>query len=585
MSTFARTDDEPASSGTGRREWVWLAVVAAVLFGYPLAVDIPLFDPDEGLHAAIAQEMTAERDFVTPRLFGEPFLDKPILYFWAQCLSLSLIGAHEAAVRLPGLLFGLLGAVTAWRLGRELFGEAAGRLAGLFQMTLILPLAVSQAAVHDVALVPWTNLAVLAGWRAMRAETGEAGRDYLLVGLWLGLAILTKGLIGVALVGVALGLWVLVERRLSLRLVVGFGVALVLAALVASPWYVLMERAHPGYLRYYFVERHLYGYVTSTQRHGHRVWWYYVPLLLGGGMPWLAYLPAAWSAEAAGPGGAAVARRAAARRLLWCWLGGGWLFLTLAHSKLLTYVLPLCPAIALLAADVWQRRLEGRLVGWGRRWVSVMFWVSCGAALVAVPITMRVVHRRLGVEFGAGHWLAGWTIGLSLLVGAAAFATGRLRGALVASSASLAVIFAFLMTFLVPPIAETLSARALAEHLNRTVERLPRVLVVQERIGSLVFYLRPELRRAIGPGQLRELDVAQLGSLPGLESDDLVAVPHKRVARVEAQVALVGLPYQEVGHYRLFRARQLQARLPVPLPAGETVTARTESRTAPGRPR
>src|SRR5208283_3687156 len=90
------------------------AVVAAVIFLYPLALAsrIPLLDPDEGLHATIAQEMVEGGDWVVPRLGGKPFRDKPVFYFWCEALSLRLFGMSEAALRLPGLLLGLAGAVT-----------------------------------------------------------------------------------------------------------------------------------------------------------------------------------------------------------------------------------------------------------------------------------------------------------------------------------------------------------------------------------------------------------------------------------------------------------------------------------------
>ena len=81
-----------------------------------------MFDPDEGLHAAIAQEMAGRGDYVTPRFLGEPFLDKPILFFWTEALSLRLFGHNESAVRVPPLLFGLAGMLSVALLGRTLFG-------------------------------------------------------------------------------------------------------------------------------------------------------------------------------------------------------------------------------------------------------------------------------------------------------------------------------------------------------------------------------------------------------------------------------------------------------------------------------
>src|SRR5215510_1904393 len=99
------------------------AGMALLLLLAPLAANAPLFDPDEGLHAAIAQEMVARGDYVTPTFLGEPFLDKPILFFWAEAASLGAFGDREAAIRLPPLLFGLLGMIGVAALGRMLFDE------------------------------------------------------------------------------------------------------------------------------------------------------------------------------------------------------------------------------------------------------------------------------------------------------------------------------------------------------------------------------------------------------------------------------------------------------------------------------
>ena len=139
-------------------------VIAGVMFVFPLAIHFPLLDPDEGLHASIAQDMVERGDLVTPHFLGRPFLDKPIFYFWVQAASLRLFGANETAVRLPGLMFGLLGALTTGLLAWRMFGRTVGLIAGILYATTILPTALSQAASHDVALVPWVNLTLLLLW-------------------------------------------------------------------------------------------------------------------------------------------------------------------------------------------------------------------------------------------------------------------------------------------------------------------------------------------------------------------------------------------------------------------------------------
>ncbi len=152
----------------------WLAalslLLAVVIYIFPLTVYFPLLDPDEGLHASVALEMAEGGDWLTPHFLGDAFFDKPVLYFWCQALSLRVFGANEAAVRLPGLMFALLGAVTTGLVGRRMFGRTAGWVAGIFYGTMILPVALAQAASHDVALVPFINLAMLFLWESDRCD-------------------------------------------------------------------------------------------------------------------------------------------------------------------------------------------------------------------------------------------------------------------------------------------------------------------------------------------------------------------------------------------------------------------------------
>ena len=174
------------------------AVVALALFVAPLFASAPLFDPDEGLHAAIAQEMVQRGDYVTPTFRGEPFLDKPILFFWAEAASLRLFGHNAFAVRVPPLLFGLFGMITVALLGRALFDESIGLMSGIVYGTMLLPLGVSEVAVHDVGLVPFMCIACVCLLKSQR----NLGRYAAIAGVALGLSILTKGLVGIVFTGI-----------------------------------------------------------------------------------------------------------------------------------------------------------------------------------------------------------------------------------------------------------------------------------------------------------------------------------------------------------------------------------------------
>src|SRR5829696_564792 len=321
------------------------AAVALTLALAPLVFPSPLFDPDEGLHAAIEQEMVQRGDYVTPTFLGEPFLDKPILFFWAEAFSLRLLGDREVAVRLPPLLFGLAGMLSVALLARALFGMAAALVSGIAYGTMLLPLGVSQFAVHDIGLVPFMCIAAWCLARVALPEPRATARTTtglaLLAGAALGFSILTKGLVGVAFAGI-FGACLAAHRPSALpRLAATLTIAVTVAAIVAAPWYIAMEAAHPGYLHYYFIERHLQGYLTATQRHAGRPLWYYLPIVVGGALPWTGYLA-----------GAARASWSNARtRPLWGWFAIGLVFLSIGESKLVTYALPLFPILALIVGQ------------------------------------------------------------------------------------------------------------------------------------------------------------------------------------------------------------------------------------------
>ena len=266
-----------------RRLCLLAATVTVVVFLLPLTVKFPLIDPDEGFHGSIAQEMVERGDWLVPHHLGYPFLDKPVLYFWCQALSLECFGMNEFAVRLPGLSCGLLGCVTTGIVAARMFGRTAGLLSAIFYGTMILPVALAQAAAHDVLLVPCVNLAILLFWEGDRAKSWKTSSKFALaIGIILGVAILAKGLMGVALVGVTYGSYLLLARRLSLAACYRGAVAICIAAAIASIWYLAAEQRNPGYLCYYFLDRHVLGFATATQRHGESPWWLYLPVLLGG---------------------------------------------------------------------------------------------------------------------------------------------------------------------------------------------------------------------------------------------------------------------------------------------------------------
>lgn len=558
-----------SSRGDGTRGLLAAAVaLALVVFIFPLTLGLPLVDPDEGLHAHVAQEMVERGDWLTPKSLGEPFLDKPILFTWAQAFSLKLFGMNEAAVRLPGLLFGLLAMVATGIVGWRMFGLKTGLVAAMLYATTILPVALTQVPVHDVALVPWVSLSILLFWEADRAAS-RRGRAACVaaVGLSLGLSVLAKGLVGVALVGVSYGSYLLLSRRLSVAACLRGAAALAVAAVVGSAWYLAMEVRNPGYLYYYFVERHVLGYATSTQKHAGEPCWYYLPILLLGGMPWIAYLPVGlrdwWAKRSRREPG----KSDGAVLLLLCWLLGSTLFLSVASSKLITYIWPVFPAMAILVAIVWIRLLEGTLSEPARRWFTQNFWSAGLCGPVALPIALVVAQLVLDIRFSWAEWtvtlLAAFTPWAALLW----WRAGRLQGALLAGIGSTVAQLAVVMVVVGPYAAEVNTARDLARHFNALGKVPSRVVIVEDRIGSVIFYLDPSLRAGLVPGQFEPIRASELGTMPEPPADGLIALAQQRLKRAQRYYDLDGIEFERTGRYRLYTPTQWQAIRPAAIAA------------------
>ncbi len=538
---------------TSSSRWAALAGLGATLYLLPLALSWPLLDPDEGLHAAIAQEMVEKGDWLVPRLFGRPFWDKPAFYFWFEAGSLAALGMNERAVRLPGLLFALCGTLSTAALAARALGRKIALPAAAFYATMFLPMALSLAATHDVALVVWTNLALLMLWESLWAQSAAHRRAWIFgAGLALGLAMLTKGLFGVALVLTAHGLYLVVSRRLASAHIVQGLAAVAIGAALAALWFWPMHRQNPGYLQYFFIERHFLGLFGGTQTHGGQPFWYYLPVLLLGGLPWIGYLPPlvrdALDRRRSGQPAIDPPCRDA---VVWlcCQLAGCTLLLSLAGSKLATYLWPVFPSVAILAAHAWQRWLDGRLSPEAATMMRRTLLTSCVCGpIVFLPIAL-VAAEKLDLHLSGAVW---WAIAAAALSPLAVLAVWRRAGlpcAMGTAVATTALQFALAVLFVLPPAAEQLSARRLAQFFNEQAAMPARVRIVDERVGSLVFYLRPQWREDLEPGRIARISAR----LAAYEPPPLaLVVPENRLRRLRRHCDVHHWPFVTVGRHRVY---------------------------------
>jgi len=334
-----------------RRDLLLLTLFVGVLFGFGLG-NYPLQNPDEGRYAEIPREMVATGDFVTPRLNGVKYFEKPPLFYWCVAASVKLFGGEEWTLRLWPAAFALAGVLMTYAAGQALYGRTAGLAGAVVLATSLLYFGLAHVLIIDMAVSVLIAGALFAFIVGVEAEPGRRRRA-LFYALYLcaALATLAKGLIGFLLPGAVMFLWLLLFngwRRLK-PLYLPTGLLIFLA--IAAPWHVLAEAANHSPVKehdfawFYFVHEHWLRFTTNVE---HRVqpFWFFAPVVLAGLFPWVAFLGPALCHNLQG-GWAARGANAVAWFLV-AWAGFIFLFFSASHSKLVPYVLPVFPPLALL---------------------------------------------------------------------------------------------------------------------------------------------------------------------------------------------------------------------------------------------
>ena len=373
-----------------------LALVFGLLFFFRLG-SYPLSNPDEGRYAEIPREMVATGDWVTPRLNGVNYFEKPPLVYWLTAVGLKLFGPSEWSMRATPALFALAGVLLTYAAARQMRGREAGLGAAVVLGTSILWFVLGRIMLLDMAVSVLMSATLFCFILAVQAPAGRT-RRWLFYGLYASaaLATLTKGLIGFLVTGAVMLLWLLIfnqwKRLRPLHL--PSGIALFL--LIAAPWHLLAWQQNETWAHRYFVYEHWERFTSpAASRPG--AWWYFIPILLGGLIPWTGFL---WpAARAAVRGGWAKRDENRVGWFLLTWVGFIFLFFSNSHSKLAPYILPIFPALAVLVGS-WLAQLPQGREGASRARVGLgVLTFFCGVLAVALlMVVARPALVRMDVE-------------------------------------------------------------------------------------------------------------------------------------------------------------------------------------------
>ena len=498
------------TSLTARIAWGTLIVITlAVCYFSNLGV-IGFVGPDEPRYAWIARDMAESGDWVTPRLFGKPWFEKPPLFYWMAGASFKLFGVSEAAARLPSALCALFATVALGWLAWRVHGAETARW-----LLLLLPMSVgmigfSRAAATDMPFSSMLTIAVVCAAVALGFAQNEntpilpraPWLALLLFGFFLGLAVLAKGPAAIILCGGGVFLWALFTKkwRKAFRLLHPVAIASFCAA--ALPWYILCAHRNTDFFRIFIIEHNFKRYLTPEFQHIQPLW-YYAPVVLVAFLPWSAVL--LWATFTGGRRLFSPQKISDFPLFLFSWASFCLLFFSMSRSKLPGYVLPAFPAISLLLSLTLAKSLKRKVLGY----VLTVFAVLLFAALIPLRLAL---HETSKVWPRVFYSYAAILIALAVANAALALSEFFRTNSIVSQTLSGMAVFAVLLPILFAgPLAHgaivwDMSGRTLANELrlrNTPLDALSVRSMNRGQLYSLDFYLRRELPTIV-QGELKQ---------------------------------------------------------------------------------
>jgi 4-amino-4-deoxy-L-arabinose transferase-like glycosyltransferase len=471
---------------------------------------IGLVGPDEPRYAWIARAMAETGDWVTPRLWGAPWFEKPILYYWAAAIGFRLHLPAEWAARLPSAIAALAAAkAIAWFARRHYGAEedsiaSPTLLAPIIFATSVAAIGFARAATPDMLFSSAITLAmvcaasVLRRAGALRVPAGARSENQthnllrlLLWGAFLGAGVLAKGPAAVILAGGAIGIWALATSHWRTAIRLAHPLAIAAFCAVALPWYLLCALGNPDFLHVFIFRHNFERYLTPLFQH-QQPFWFFAPITILALLPWSAFLIAA------------------AQEAIRLWRGKSWtnspgffvacwavfpiVFFSFSQSKLPSYILPAVPALALITAISASRSFQ-------RSRTSAIV-LSAGTGVIWILLAAMFLHAAHKFPFTEmGHAvpvLAAVTLAFAVAVAAGILYAGmrkNFRLAVILGSLCAVATLEIANTAVLPALDPYLSARRHAAFFRDDLhpDRIFTYELKRSWNYGLAFYFRREI--------------------------------------------------------------------------------------------
>ena len=373
--------EKSSTSAAARVGWTVLILATLYVCYFSHLGAIGFVGPDEPRYAWIARAMTETGDWVTPRLYGQPWFEKPPLYYWGAALSFTIFGVSEATARLPSAISALFATLALAWLALRMYGAETARWLLLLLPTTVGMIGFSHAAATDMPFSGMLTIAIVCAAVALRLVPATESRPsptpttsptpwaaLVLFGFFLGLAVLAKGPAGIILCGGAVFFWAIFTKRWRDVFRLLHPAAIAAFCITALPWYVLCARRNPEFFRVFIIEHNFKRYLTPEFQHI-QPFWYYGPILLLALLPWTV-IPV-WAAISKANEYFHTRKNDPATLLFWMLGAFCLLFFSISQSKLPGYVLPAIPAAGFILSRSVACATVHRL-----RWLFVSLYVG-----------------------------------------------------------------------------------------------------------------------------------------------------------------------------------------------------------------
>lgn len=443
---------------------------------------LPLIGPDEPRYAEIGRTMALTGDWITPRLGGIDWFEKPALTYWLVAIGFKLLGSSEFAARIGVGLTGAFGVLLLYLAGARLRSAQFGYLSGSVLASCAIWFGFSRVATFDLALAVTVELALIAYLFHRRQQTPRGQWGWWVVfSVALGLAMLAKGLVGLLLPSAVVGLHALLTGGLRRLLHPGrILVALVLFTLVSGIWYgPMLVRHGETFVDEFFVAHHFQRYLTNQYRHPQPAWFFFAIAIVGC-FPWIypllargAWVVRSWKRMIVDEDGRV-------ELYFWLWVLVPVLFFSFSVSKLPGYILPVFPGLAVIIArqleDWWSESApsRGQVVGVVLTGLTIF--------VIAVLIGLRGASL-IGLDKFSAFRLAGFGVLVAISYVMIWFLL-NIRAATRFLPFGLALIIVAVVNIVTPALAERETLKSLGE----------RAVSVARPGERLVFYINSNHR-------------------------------------------------------------------------------------------